>query len=75
MELAGFIDDILVFTLGLARFIAIFAMMPFLGRSVLVGSARNAVAISFAVFIYPVAAQGIDAEALGAVDFSVLLVK
>lgn len=75
MEIAPLLDELLRFSLGLPRMLALFAMIPIFGASVLPGSVRNAVAISFAMFMYPVTSAGIDVAAISTLGYGAIVVK
>lgn len=75
IDLSPFLDVILTFMMGLPRILAIFSMIPIFGRSVLPGSARNAVATALILFLYPVYSPGIDMQALSAVTLFAIIVK
>ena len=75
MEFDLLLNELLRFSLGLPRMLAIFAMIPIFGRGVLPGSVRNAVAISFAMFMYPVNSAGIDVTTFGALAYGAIIVK
>ncbi|MEM7528881.1 MAG: type III secretion system export apparatus subunit SctT [Pseudomonadota bacterium] len=69
------IQSIYLVTLGMARILAIFSMLPIFGRTVLVGSARIAVALSLSLVLYPHLKAEVDLEALGGLTFALVLFK
>jgi len=75
MELPALLEHLIVFTLGLPRLFAIFAMIPIFGRNILIGSSRNAVVVSLALFLYPTYSQSIDVATLSGLDYTAIVLK
>ena len=75
MDISGLITDFITFTLGLPRILGMFAMLPIFGRQALPGSARNAVAVAFTLFMYPVYSEGLDVVAMSSISILGLILK
>jgi len=57
-------QSLIIFTFGLPRILAVFILLPAFSKQVLPGLARNGVAASLTVFLYPIIAAGSPMEAL-----------
>ena len=66
---------ILAYALASPRLLAVFAILPFLGRQVLTGLVRNGVAISIALVIVPVVAVDVAVAAPSPLEIVGMLVK
>ena len=66
---------VLAYALASPRLLAVFAILPFLGRQVLTGLVRNGVAISIALVIVPVVAVDVAVAAPSPLEIVGLLVK
>jgi len=75
MDLPALLEQLVLFALGLPRLLAIFAMIPIFGRSVLTGSSRNAVAISLALFLFPTYSHDVDVAQVTALTFMAIVLK
>ena len=74
MGLLDLFQEIIVFALGLARMLALFALLPVFNRTLLPGSARTGAAISMCLVVYPLYATSIDIDAYDGALFAALLV-
>ena len=75
MDVSDLITDFITFTLGLPRVLGMFAMIPIFGRQALPGSARNAVAVAFTLFMYPVYSAGLDVASLSSISLLGIIIK
>jgi type III secretion protein T len=75
MESAELLEDVMLFTLGLPRLLAILTMIPIFGHAVLPGGTRNAVAISLAMFLYPAYSAGIEVSQISALLYVAIILK
>ncbi len=75
MDLTDLFKEILVLTIGMARMVAVFAMIPVFGRNVLVGSARMVVIVGLTLPLYPMLTDGIDPAAFSAMELGFIVAK
>ena len=75
MDLTFFLERLLIFSICLPRIIAVFVMMPMFSRTVLPGAARYGIAISFALFIYPLVQASIVLEDVFGFSYVSLMAK
>lgn len=75
MDFSEIINIFINFTLGLPRALGMFAMIPIFGRQALPGSARNAVAVGFTVFMYPVYSNGLDIASIPTFGLLAIILK
>lgn len=75
MGFTELIEAVAVFALALPRMFAVFALMPVFSQSMLPGSARNAVAISFSLMVFPIFGPTLDINSLTSVMLMALIVK
>jgi len=69
------LEALLGFTLGLPRMLALFSMLPIFSKQILPGSARNAVAISMSLFIFPTFAQSLELGSMNVLLYGGLVIK
>ncbi|MEM8820623.1 MAG: type III secretion system export apparatus subunit SctT [Pseudomonadota bacterium] len=75
MGFTELIEVVTVFTLALPRMFAVFALVPVFSQSMLPGSARNAVAISFCLMIFPIYGPAFELGSVSTAMFLALIVK
>ena len=69
-------SSLLIFTLLLPRMLAAFTVIPFMGKQVMGGAMlRNGVVMSLALFVYPVAEQGMADIEMDALTIGLVLIK